>query len=200
MNNCKHLICNSGRITKSAGVAIINKTLLEEKAKYYVLLGRETAPHKQKKYNYAYGKLDEADNGCLVECARRELFEEFAIDISINEIYNQFNYDEIINNTVNTWPNGCIFIIFYRNSMNVGEAMKQLNFRRDSKENFKECELEIDDLRWVELPHSSNDLTNFVKKTKSAVLNAAKRISSEVFLRENVDNYLSYNIKSPSDS
>lgn len=100
---CKHKTCseiktarmNLGK-TGKGGVGLVLLNNYYGKGKYVILLGKEKRGSYKNEYNLCAGGVESFDNSCYIEAAKRELREEFKIDI---QDYKEF--DKIFRNSSN---------------------------------------------------------------------------------------------------
>jgi 8-oxo-dGTP pyrophosphatase MutT (NUDIX family) len=100
-NCCIHAFCTHIRHFRyhknlnigGVGVVIMNNYYRRE---WVILLGKEVSGRYAGKYNICSGNLDNSDNGCYINAAKRELYEEFKIDA-----FNDKTFDKIFKDSQN---------------------------------------------------------------------------------------------------
>ncbi len=98
---CKHRTCSEIRTARSnlgktgdGGVGVVLLNNYYSRGNYAIFLGKERGGKYKNEYNLCAGGVEQIDNSCYIEAAKRELREEFKIDI---QDYKDF--DKIFKNT-----------------------------------------------------------------------------------------------------
>ena len=77
---------NNIKTLGGVGAAILNKNGNE----WSIILGKQTRGSYKDKFSVCAGSLDEIDKGCYILGIKRELIEEFKIDVTSTEKFNYF--------------------------------------------------------------------------------------------------------------
>lgn len=98
---CNHNTCKNIKLyrannnkTCEGGVGVILLNNYYNRNKYAVLLGKERGGKYAGEYNLCAGSVEKCDNSCYIETARREILEEFKIDL-----YKSKDFDKVFKNT-----------------------------------------------------------------------------------------------------
>ena len=83
---CNHDICLYCQQSSIKGVAACILTFVEDE--WLIVLGRERFGQYAGEYNFAAGKIEQDDNGCYRKAIKRELVEEFKIDVSDDDTFD----------------------------------------------------------------------------------------------------------------
>ena len=90
----QHLTCIEAAAAGACLSAFILPTT-KHGDEHVVLVGKETSGNYQGKFNMIGGKGDPCDNGCLIECLRREVAEEGKIDLTDDAIFEKHMRDPV---------------------------------------------------------------------------------------------------------
>ena len=167
---CNHPVCLQHSFT--TGVAVI--PLLKYLNKDWVcLVGKERDGQYKDKLNLCAGGKERNDHGCCIRAARRELSEEFKIDMTMEEFQNKFKMWYVKEKTL-------VFIGVF-----TGLTRKTLNFHifmANSNQGLPWCEREMEFVDWVRLDNFQQLDKTFPKTSVSSfviqVLNEIKRNNS----------------------
>lgn len=137
MVQCNHDVCidafnSRKKITKKrtmGGVGIIILNIIENN--YAILLGKEKFGKYKNEYNVCTGHVENYDNECYINAAKRELYEEFKINAK-----NRFTFDLIFKNSSGNLnyiidENGSLFLIGFINDANIKISNLNLTILND---------------------------------------------------------------------
>lgn len=98
---CNHKTCSNIRLYRAnnnkiseGGVGMILLNNYYNRNKYVVLLGKERGGKYAGEYNLCAGSVEKCDNSCYIEAAKRELMEEFKMDL-----HKSKDFDKVFKNT-----------------------------------------------------------------------------------------------------
>ena len=98
---CQHNTCKNIRSyrannnkTSEGGVGVILLNNYYNCNKYAVLLGKEKGGRYAGEYNLCAGSVEKCDNSCYIATARREMLEEFKLDL-----HKSSDFDKVFKNS-----------------------------------------------------------------------------------------------------
>lgn len=146
---CKHKTCQKIRTLNGAGGVACVLLNHYKNSCWTVLLGRETGGSYRGTFNLCAGKLEQSDNGCYISALRRELLEEFKINAT-----TQQSFDDIFKGS-----DGKIRFLMHRRTpvfvgVVQGLSRKQLNpILAQCQTNYylPHCQREMDRVEWFHL-------------------------------------------------